>query len=136
MPHLVIKTKLKNRTNQVFFQLPEFAVKNPKCNIVPRLQVHFCVLCQALAVDKCTILGGVFQSQGLGIKFIRATYESQTNHPTSFCSIIHVSIRNPSFKLSLRWKRISCSENQLNLKCKNKWRGPLQPRLHAKHVTS
>lgn len=74
-----------------FRYIPEFAVKNPKCNLVPWRQVHRCILCQTLGVDECTVLGGVFQNQGLEVQFIGKTH--QTNHPTSVCSIIHVSMR-------------------------------------------
>lgn len=89
---LVIKNKLMvlwyktQMTKSCFSFIPEFAVKNAKRNTVSWLQAHWRVLCQALAVDKRTILGGVFQSQGLGIKFRRAIHEivSQTNHPTLF----------------------------------------------------
>lgn len=43
----------------------EFAFKHPKCNTVSWIQVHCCVLSQALAVNEGAILGAVLQDQCL-----------------------------------------------------------------------
>ena len=113
-------------------------MKHPKCNVVSWLQVHCCVLRHALAIHKWTVLGGVFDSQGLRKK---KYYNSNSwNCPSvkqiiwTVCSIIHVSTRNPSFQISVSWKCILGLQNQLKLLSVGS--NGQDCSLHAKRMTS
>lgn len=53
------------RIKQIRGNIHEFALKHPKRNAVPWIQVDCRVLSHALAVNECAVLGAVLQNQRL-----------------------------------------------------------------------